>query len=129
MHEHRGLEAQLRSLFERHGPGSVAVTTLAAVFEQRYATNVIGMACASLAHQGLLVREKTRVGSYYSLAPAGQVQTPTRQEVRALHCRPLKVAKPTIIPVRGGGRVAPVVSDGPYVGLSSKAQYYERIDQ
>lgn len=127
MHEHKGLEAQLRSLFERHGPGSVAVTTLAAVFEQNYATNVIGMACASLAHQGLLVREKTRAGSYYSLAPVDQ--GPTRQEVRALHCRPLKVAKPTIIPVRGGGRVAPVVSDGPYVGLSSRAQYYERIDR
>lgn len=126
-HQHKSLETLLRSVFERHGAGSVSVATLAEVLGGAYSTNVIGMACASLVGQGFLARERTAFGVFYSMTNAEGVRT--RHETLTAEWRPLQPIRQTVIPVRGGGgRVAPDVSDGPYVGLSSRALYFERID-
>lgn len=125
-HQHKSLETLLRSVFERHGAGSVSVATLAEVLGGAYSTNVIGMACATLAGQGFLARERTAFGVFYSLAQTPVA--PTRHETLTAEWRPLQPIRQTVIPVRDGGRVAPDVSDGVYVAMVSRAGYYARID-
>lgn len=49
-------------------------------------------------------------------------------EARTYEWRPLQAMRPTVIPIRERGRMAPDVSDGVYVAMVSKAGYYARID-
>lgn len=44
---------------------------------------------------------------------------------RSYEWRPLQPARATVIPMRARGRIAPDVSDGPYVGMGGKMEWRE----
>ena len=43
--------------------------------------------------------------------------------------RPLQIQRPTVIPVRERGRIAPDVSDGLIVGMASRVENVRRMER
>lgn len=72
-----------------------------------------------------------RAGSVHT--QKGRVSTyamrPTMADIanRARTWTPLRPARQAVIPVREGGRIAPDVSDGVTVVMSSRVEYYGRV--
>lgn len=75
----------------------------------------------TLYRAGSVHTEKGRVPTY-AIRPSSRVAAQTRQWM------PLRPMRPTVIPVRERGRMAPDVSDGIIVGMGSKVANNRRIE-
>lgn len=74
-------------------------------------------ALTALKHQGDVVAfNGQRIRDYVPVMWRMTV-VPAVQVLRFLNFRPYLPPRPTVIPVRAGGALAPAVSDGPFVGM------------
>lgn len=84
----------------------------------------VRVACVALKDKDLLIAIKNSSGMLYVINHAPK----TRLEARTHEWRPLRMTKATVVPIRSGGRMAPDVSDGVYVSMLTRVEYYGRID-
>jgi len=75
----------------------------------------------TLYRAGSVFTAKGRVPTY-AIRPTGHADRPARTWA------PMRPARPTVIPIRERGRMAPDVSDGVYVSMLTRVEYYGRID-
>ena len=91
---------------------------------EKHPVIAIRLTCSEMGRKGLLTAKQDKGGIQYALDNKPR----TKHEQRTYEWRPLQVMRPTVIPIRERGRMAPDVSDGVYIAMVSRAGYYERID-
>jgi hypothetical protein len=122
--EHKDIETILLPIFRRQAK-PITAADACRMAGQKFPLSAIRSACGHLTSRGILHsrpssgEKSTRL---YELVDRPVTKTEQR------HWTPLRPARQTVIPVSSGGRLAPDVSDGVYIAMVSKAEYYGRVD-
>lgn len=117
------IEALLLPLFKRQAK-PITVADARKMLGDKHSPAEVTATCIEMRNKGLIQSTKSGAVNLYGLV----THPATKYESQAIHWTPLKPLAPTVIPIRERGRIAPDCSDGPYVAMVSRAEYYGRID-
>jgi len=117
------IEALLLPLFRRQAL-PIGVTEAHKMLGCKQSRESVRVACVALKDKDLLIGIKKPSGMLYVINHAPK----TRLETRSYEWRPLQPLRATVVPIRSGGRMAPDVSDGVYVSMLTRVEYYGRVD-
>jgi hypothetical protein len=117
------IEALLLPLFRRQAK-AITVADARKMLGNKHSPAEVTATCIEMRNKGLIQSTKSGAVNLYEIV----THAPTKHQSQAIYWAPLRPARQTVIPIRERGRIAPDCSDGPYIAMVSRAEYYGRID-